>query len=378
MTVFRAFIKTIRANISTLIVYLIVFVAFGHMSAAGNAKTMESVFEEQILDVYVIDRDNSIKSQAVKNYIADTCNLVDLGTEDLETIHDDVRFSRADYAVIIPSGFENGEPLEYISAGMSLSAELMTARLDTYCNNIEIYKDNGYNLKEAIEATDSVMKETSDMEVKTHTVASAPKSNYLTYMFNFGGYALLMMLCIGIGTVLVQLHQEDLMKRVECSAYTFIRRKAESFLGILIMGVSISAVVIIVAVLSDIGNSDFSKWPYYTINIIAIMLVGIALGYLLSAISSDANIINLMSNIFILSACFISGVFVSRQYIAESVLRVARFQPLYWFVEGNHLIGDSTMDSVLTSSLWTCFGMEVLFAIALTGLGLIVSRARRR
>ncbi|MBQ7077262.1 MAG: ABC transporter permease, partial [Lachnospiraceae bacterium] len=122
MPVFKATMKSLKVVLLNISIYFVIFIVFGDMTAWGSSSSTETIFEETKLDVVIIDNDNSALSRGLTEYIDKTQDLKKAKTDDLRVINDNIRFNIYDYAIIIPSGFEekvkNGEfkdAIEYIS-----------------------------------------------------------------------------------------------------------------------------------------------------------------------------------------------------------------------------------------------------------------------
>ncbi len=73
-----------------------------------------------------------------------------------------------------------------------------------------------------------------------------------------------------------------------------------------------------------------------------------------------------------LGTSFISGVFVSQEFLGEKVLTIAKFFPTYYYVKVNEMNINSFGE--IKYELF----MQVLFGIVFLSLGLYSSRARQR
>ncbi len=378
MTIFKAFIKTFLKVLPSLLVYLGMLALFGNMTASANMKQSTERFSEVTLSVSITDKDNSELSRAVKNFISRTEKIVELNTDDPQTINDNVRFAMIDFGVYIPEGFEKTGEINYFSNGDSVSSALMTRKLDTYLRNIDIYRNNGYNLTDAISCADRIAEKTADVSVGLVSGEKKSESNYLLYMFRFSGYVLLMVICISTGLVLTQLHKKELVDRVACSSYSFLKRKGELILGLFVMALTLTCGILIINVMSGAGKADFWKFPGYTLDLISLMIFGMAFGYLLSTITSNELVINLISNTVILMSCFISGVFTERQLLSPSVVEAAKFQPLYWYIDAAEELNTVTASPLITVHAMQSMMIPLLFAVIVLFAGLIISKARHR
>ena len=165
MSVFNAILKSLKANITTIVVYLTIFTVFGNMQARATVSTQESVFEEVTVKVAITDNDNSKLSHALVDYLKDTQEVVDPKTDNPQVMNDNVRFLIYEYALIIPEGFEEDikagkteDTLSYIAPGTTLSQFLLTQKLNDYLQDIVIYLNSGYSEDEAIALSMNIMK----------------------------------------------------------------------------------------------------------------------------------------------------------------------------------------------------------------------------
>ena len=142
MPVFKATLRSVRAYITTIIIYFVVFAVFGTMTSRMNAGISDTRYQDVQLEVAVIDNDHSDLSEALTNYIDKTQKLVDNKTEDPQELNDNVRFDIYDYVLVIPEGFSESitaDNLEYYSSSDSASGYLMTEKIRTYITDIVVY-----------------------------------------------------------------------------------------------------------------------------------------------------------------------------------------------------------------------------------------------
>ncbi len=378
MTIFKTFMKMLRANAGSLVVYFVVFVVFGTISAGANAQKTEQSFKEEKMDVLVKDEAHTELSEAVIAYIKKTENVTETKNAD-DRINDDVRFGIADYAICIPKDFEEQpEKIRYISAENSVSSVLMTKKLEMYLTDIEEFTGNGYNLTDAISQADRLMKEVQDTKVTLAEQKEKQGKGYFYSMFNFSAYSFMMILCISIGLIMGTLRGTDLVRRISCSSYSFQRRNAELFAAIFVMGLGMWMLFGIIALVAGAGHGDGSKFLYYMLNLLVLMLPGIAMGFLFSTLTEDRGVLNMLCNMVILGMCFISGVFVQKDLMSAEVISTSKFFPLYWFVRANELIDTNSIGHIVQGEFFTCSLIQILFAAALAGAGLTVMKIRDR
>ncbi len=381
MTIFRVFMKLFSRSWKVLLIYLLIFVGAGTLMASSNAKTMEESFQDRRVTAVVVDHDGSQLSKALRDYLADTQNLVDLKTEDPRRLNDYVRAQLADYVVIIPQGFgedpDKNKP-QYISAGTSAAAALMTGKLNTFLADVKAYEAAGLSRQAAARKAVQALEKAAGARVEMLSSSNTASRGYYYYLFNFAAYGVLMMLCEAIGMTMAGLRGEEVSRRINISSYSFSRRTLETVLAILAAALLILVPFFIVCAAAGRGYSDTDKLGYYMLNLFLIMFPGIGLGYLISSISINGSLVSILSNSVVLAMCFISGVITPMEFLSPATRRLDSFAPLYWFVKGNELIDRSPAAQILGSEFLANAGMQLLFAVILVAAGMIVSRVRER
>ena len=80
-----------------------------------------------------------------------------------------------------------------------------------------------------------------------------------------------------------------------------------------------------------------------------------------------------------LGMSFLCGVFVSMDILGKSVQKIAQFLPVYWYEVANNLLkSHNTFSGTQIHTLYTCYGIQLLFALAFLSLALIAGRMRRQ
>ena len=336
MVVYKALLKTIKGKMTSLIIYFVVFAVFGSIVARQNSKSMDSMFEAHQVVIALVDQDDSELSRGIAEAFSQTDKIekVKASTEDdLKKLNDNVRFDIYDDAILIPSGFEanvlagHESGAEFLSKGQSASSTLMYTKFNTFVKNVTIYMNAGFSKTEAIaNATDDMEKAEPEIEM----VKANDKTGHslMAVMYAFMAYSMMMILSIGIATIISSIKKKDLMARITVSPMSSFRQNLEQVLAITTFGLVVLLAMILVVCIFLGNEADYSKIWYYSINSAALMVVGISFAFFLGTISQDEGVIELVSNMVFLGMSFISGVFVTRDFMSESVLKVAHFLPV--------------------------------------------------
>ena len=384
MSVFNAILKSTKACIVTIIVYFSVFVLFGNISAKATATTKDTMFEDSIVKVAITDNDNSALSRGLIEYLNETEDVVDPQTTSIKEMNDNVRFLIYDYALIIPDDFservKNGETddlLEYVAPGATAPQYLLTEKINTYMKDVMVYLNSGYSEDESIALTKENMIKLSDTKASIMDNSDENHRSFYTGMFTFNGYTLMMILCISISSVLSFTKDVDVKNRISVSGMHFKTRNFAIIAAVFCIGIVITAAVTVVVGLMGLSDTN-GKFIFYCIDVIALMLVGLGMAYMISAITTNENIINMVTNMFVLSMSFFCGVFIDIQFLSPAIVKFAHFLPLYWYTAAIRLINDTPVDKILGKTFYEYLLIEILFAGIFFAAGLIISKKKEQ
>jgi ABC-2 type transporter len=111
----------------------------------------------------------------------------------------------------------------------------------------------------------------------------------------------------------------------------------------------------------------------------AYMLVAVSLGFLLGQVGLGQNAASAVANIGGLAMSFLSGAWVSTEWLPDAVVQVAKFTPGYWAAQAISGAYDATSMSadVIRPLLVDC-GICALFAVAVLSVAMAVDRTRAR
>ena len=384
MSVFNAILKSTKACLVSIIVYFSVFVLFGNISAKATATTKDTMFEDSIVKVAITDNDNSVLSRGLVEYLNETEDVVEPQTTSIKEMNDNVRFLIYDYALIIPDDFservKNGETedlLEFVAPGATAPQYLLTEKINTYMKDVMVYLNSDYSEENAIALTMENMIKLSNTKATVIDTSDENHRSFYTGMFTFNGYTLLMILCISISSVLSFTKDADVKNRISVSGMHFKTRNFAIIAAVFCIGIVITAAVTVVVGLMGLSDTN-GKFIFYCIDVIALMLVGLGMAYMISAITTNENIINMVTNMFVLSMSFFCGVFIDIQFLSPAIVKFAHFLPLYWYTAAIRLINDTPADRILGKTFYEYLLIEILFAGIFFAAGLIISKKKEQ
>lgn len=384
MSVLNAIIKSLKSNITTIIVYFAIFAVFGNMQARATVSTKQDTFKETTVKVAVEDNDNSKLSKALVSYLEQTQDVVDPKTDDIQKMNDNVRFLIYEYALVIPEGFEKNvlsgnteNALTYIAPGTTASQFLLTQKLDDYLQDVVIYLNSGYSEDEAISLTHDQMVKLSQTNASVIDTLEDNHRSFYTGMFTFNGYTLMMLLCICCASTLTFMKNRDVYKRISVSGMHFFTRNVATIGGVFLVGFAITTCIILVIQLMGLEYAN-EKLIFYALDTYALMLVGLGMAYFICSISANENLINMISNMLVLSMSFLCGVFIDIEFLSDTVVKVAHFMPLYWYTRALDYINDTRINNIWGRQFGTYILIEILFGMAFFAAGMIITRKKEQ
>lgn len=113
----------------------------------------------------------------------------------------------------------------------------------------------------------------------------------------------------------------------------------------------------------------------------AFALVPLAIAFLLASVGAREEVLNACGNILGMVMSFMGGAWVPLSFMGPAVVAAAHFFPTYWTnssVDAALSAASSGLSAAGLGAYLTGMGITVLFAIAITSVGLALARARRQ
>ena len=116
----------------------------------------------------------------------------------------------------------------------------------------------------------------------------------------------------------------------------------------------------------------------FLLNSFVFTFVALSISLLISNFINSRNAMSAAANVISLGSCFISGVFVPQEYLGDTVLSIAKFNPTYWYVKANDEI--AVLVNYNKENLMPIFISMLIvlgFAIAIYALTLVIIKQKR-
>ena len=381
MTVFRGFLIITKRNIHIIWLYLLLFLGIAIMvqkAAGGNT----SEFEQVSLNIAVIDRDRGKLAKGLADYLSQYHTLVELPDEP-SIIQDRMFYREVYYVAAIPEDFEErclygDETLPITKVPGSNSGFYVDQQIRIFMNEVRIMVSSGFSLSEAVE---EVIEHSADEAEVTLIDKNGfgGKQPMHAFMYQYMPYILISILCYSMSYIMIAFRNEDVKRRMMCSAIPARSQNLQLALGVAVVGIAVYGLCTLMPFL--MYGTTFMKdpnMPYYLVNSFMMTLVSLSLSFLIGTLVRREEIISAIVNVVSLGMSFLCGVFVELEVLGKGVRTFAQFLPAYWYEVANGILSNnSSLSPAQQTSLYTCYGLQVLFAAAILGVAMVISRIRQ-
>ena len=375
MHLFKNFFKLLKSNRTGVIIYGVIFIAMiiGVIAAApslASESTGPDYASQEAIEVTYVDNDHSALSEGLIDYLSVNNNVTDVSDRSASSIQDLVFFGLSEYHLTIEDGFADGTgEITYLS-DMEKSGAIY--RIDGAVNNyIQAYRDYenmGYEPEECADLAKELLLDSATLNVveKDDGRSSTTAGDVVIVFINqFFPYLSIGFMTLGIGHTVIANNNKLIGDRIECSPVNRKKISLANSMGIATSGLVLWLVFMLVNLMLGQDSPAFREfWWLLVINSFLTTMIACAFAAFVTSFDVTSNSLSMITNIASLSMAFVSGVFVPQYLLGEGLLTVAKFMPMYWCVVASNMIDvNSTFDS---GKLLMCFGIEILFIVALT------------
>ncbi|MCR4955078.1 MAG: ABC transporter permease [Lachnospiraceae bacterium] len=372
MTVFKTFFKVARAYIRPAIIYTCIFLGI-ILLINKSYKNEDSSYENARLDLAIFDNDHSDLSEHLSSYLEEKHNLVTL-SYDKDAFRDAIYQRTCEYVLIIPKGYEKGDAtLESYKLPGSIYSSLLESNIDQYLSLYKSYLSMGLKPDSAHQRALDTIDKTVDVKLQSakQTNTNKPEHRFFSYFT----YAIVSVIISVLTPILIRFHNGDLKMRSLCSGISTFRRSLSLTLGSAIFTMIILSVYLIIGGLLFPDWLNKATFMARLCNTFTYSMVCLAATFLISTLTSNLTVVDMVSNVVGLTSSFLCGVFVPAEYLSKSVLQMGQFLPCYWYMNVERAISQNSyhMSFHLTNGIL----VQWLFFIALMAMGLLAAKKER-
>lgn len=380
MTVFNTFWKVINKYKGTIILFTVMLVTFGGINTTSNSSSVD--FTNSKPDIIIVN--NSGNNDLTKNlisYLEKNTNVKDV--ENNEEARNDALFYReVNYIIYIPKDYQkdvlSGKTPEIdIKTVGGYTSSLAEMLLTRYLKIQSIYAKNISTEQELITAINKNLSKTSEVTI-TSKVDTAKTSRVSRY-FNFASYSAMFIIIFVICMVLSSFHTKTIKKRTIISSMNYKTHNKYLLRASFVYSIIVWLLFMLLGTILFSNTILSLRGLVYAINLLIFIFTSLTLALLLSTLIDNKDAVNGIVNVISLGSAFLCGAFIPTEWLPETVIKISRIFPTYWYVNSNDLLA-SLQTINITSLNQVIINMIVMlvFALIFIIINNLVSKKKQR
>lgn len=382
MQVFKTFMKIVRANSVSAIIYAVVFMVLA-IAMTNSSSEIES-YEDKQMCIGIIDNDDTPESRELAEFFSKTNKRIELDNS-IDDILDAVYYTRADYVLIIKEGFAQkladgniNDLFENYKLPSSYNGEFFDSKIENYIDSAKAFIAAGKTPSEALSAAGEAVSTKVDAQILSfENTGSADYSKQFSVYYQYLVYIFISILVSTLCPVLLVMNKKEIKNRTICSSMTASSYSLQTALGagVFVLGIWL---LFTAAGFMISGFAINRKVLIAMLNSFLFILSAAGITLIISSFDIGREAITLVTNVVGLGMSFLCGVFVPQEILSQGVLSAGKLLPGYWYVKANNMLAGTNGEVFDLSEIFKCMMIEVLFAAALFAAAMLLLRSRRR
>lgn len=378
---FKTFYKIVWQKRMSFIIYLSVFIALCVVFTMMKPDGGESKFTNEQYSIAVFDYDKTVSSQAFVDYLSSIHEIVEV-EDDVDACKEKLFSRTVECVIYITDGYEeslkNGSidgVLEYMSIPESVYASTITSQADQYIRLLQVQLAGGNTIEEALKQVDVTMKKEADVRFM-EADAKAEYSN-VYYAFLYQPYVILCVSISTIGMALMVFRNRRLADRIRCSSYKFTRQNGDILLASMSTEAVLALIFLILAFFVGGNYLISNRGIFYILNVLVFSAFSLSVAFCVTMIGVRTEAITMIGTVSGLAIAFLGGIFVPMEYFGDSLMRVVRLVPSYWYVNVLRIMEQGDYIDKLPD-LFLSIGIQVGYAAVFVAIGLVMGKVKRQ
>ena len=381
MQVFKLYFKILKSVAPALLIYAIIFAGLIFLLSNNEGQGTISYEETKINTAIVNYNEDSILVQDFLEYLSEFCEFKDYGDKETD-LADALFFRQVEYIITIPYQFgedfilSKDVAIEKKTVPDAIYATSVDNAINNYLNTARVYLNSIPGITEAELVT--YIRQDISSEASVSIVSNekdGSNNSFYNYYFNTAAYIILTSCLLGIGMIMLSFHNVNIRRRNMVTPMSNKNMNLQLIAGNLIFVLCYDVLFIIFGIILNKDKGINGNALLYWMNLIIFSISALSISYLVSILVKSKGANDALSYVLPLGFSFISGVFVPQFLLGESVLKLASFTPVYWYVKCNDTIGSlSNLKLANTKEIFYYMAIQIGFAAALFSLSLVISK----
>lgn len=365
MTVFNTFWKVINKYKGTIILFTVMLVTFGGINTTSNNSTVD--FTNSKPDIIIVNNsENNALTKNLISYLEKNTNVKDVKNTE-EARNDALFYREVNYIIYIPKDYQkdvlSGKTTEIdIKTVGDYTSSLAEMLLTRYLKIQSIYAKNISTEQELITAINKNLSKTSEVTItsKVDTTKTSRVSRY----FNFASYSAMFIIIFVICMVLSSFHAKAIKKRTIISSMNYKTHNKYLLRASFIYSIIVWLLFMLLGTILFSNTILSLRGLVYALNLFIFIFTSLTLALLLSTLIDNKDAVNGIVNVISLGSAFLCGAFIPTEWLPETVVKISRIFPTYWYVNSNDLLA-SLQTINMTSLNQVIINMIVMLVFAL-------------
>lgn len=348
MTVFNTFWKVINKYKGTIILFTVMLILFGGINTTTSNNNLD--FTNDKPDIIIINNDqNKGLTKNLISYLKENTNVKNIKEEEID---DALFYRQVNYIIYIPKNYRNDilsgiNPKIDIKTTGDYDSSLAEMILTRYFKTQEVYSKTTSNEQELIEKINTNLKTKSEVSI-TSTV-NTDKTSKVSRYYNFASYSIMYTIIFIICMVLASFNEKTIKKRTIISSMNYKTHNKLILKASFLYSIIVWLLFMILGIILFPDTVISLRGLIYTINAFIFTFASLTLALLISSLSSNKNAITGIANVVCLGSAFLCGAFIPTTWLPETVIKISRVFPTYWYVNSNDLL--SNLEKINLNSL---------------------------
>lgn len=377
MTVFNTFWKVINKYKGTIILFTVMLVAFGGINTTTSNNSLD--FANDKPDIIIINNDqNKGLTKNLISYLKENTNVKNIKEEKID---DALFYRQVNYIIYIPKNYRNdilsgiNPKIDKKTTG-DYDSSLAEIILKRYLKTQEVYSKTTSNEEELIGKINTNLKTKSEVSI-TSTV-NTDKTSKASRYYNFASYSIMYTIIFIICMVLSSFNEKVIKKRTIISSMNYKTHNKLILKASFLYSIIVWLLFMVLGIILFPDTIISLRGLIYTINAFVFTFASLTLALLISSLSSNKNVITGIANVVCLGSAFLCGTFIPTTWLPETVIKISRIFPTYWYVNSNDLLTSlekinlNTLEPIIINML-----VVLLFSLIFIVLTNIISKKKQ-
>ncbi len=365
MTVFNTFWKVINKYKGTIILFTVMLVTFGGINTTSSNSTVD--FTNSKPDIIIVNNSgNNALTKNLISYLKKNTNVKNIKNTE-EARNDALFYREVNYIVYIPKDYQKDvlsgkTPVIDIKTVGDYTSSLAEMLLTRYLKIQSIYAKNISTEQELITVINKNLSKTSEVTItsKVDTTKTSRVSRY----FNFASYSAMFIIIFVICMVLSSFHAKAIKKRTIISSMNYKTHNKYLLRASFVYSIIVWLLFMLLGTILFSNTILSLRGLVYALNLFIFIFTSLTLALLLSTLIDNKDAVNGIVNVISLGSAFLCGAFIPTEWLPETVIKISRIFPTYWYVNSNDLLA-SLQTINMTSLNQVIINMIVMLVFAL-------------